>query len=66
MAKKTQKFRVAIVAEFESELNLTLLASNLNISCLDKYGVNKVVNVKLETFQLEELDYKNVKLEKLL
>lgn len=60
--RRLGKFKVAIVAEFESELDLTVLSGCVTICCPDLNGENKIQKVLIETFEIEELDYKKIDL----
>ena len=63
MGKKLKKYRVAIVAEFESDLDLNYLGDNIYISLDNK---EKSLDFKFTTFEVEQLDYPKVNLEEIL
>ena len=58
------KYRVAIVAEIESKLDLHTLGTRLIVaSSVD--NVNDIDSLTYETFEIEEIDYPEVDLTKL-
>ncbi len=58
------KYRVAIVAEFESDMAQVDLARWITVSCEPLAG-QTLKKLTLTTFELEELDYPDVDLTKI-